>query len=1098
MKISACSFLLLAVAMAVQGEILDESFRSPPAESRPLTWWHWLDGNITREGITADLESIQRAGLGGAYLFNCSVGMPQGPVRFLQPDWLAAMDHTLRESSRLGLQFGVHNCDGFSTSGGPWITPERSMKELSWTGQDAQGPEPFAGRLAQPSAKEDFYRDIAVIAYPLPEGQRLTGPGSGCRLSGSLVPAELRPLADGREETQASFPALAEGRHTVQFEFSAPQTVRSIVCRNASPHRWEEEFPLLLEASADGAAYEPVVTFTANWDMGSVTQITAACREVPARFFRLSFQNPWPVSIGEIELSSAAKVHFAEAKAGRLRSRGHGAERRHYDAYPGPDRDRKVEPGCVVARGAVQNLTGKMRPDGSLDWEVPPGRWRLLRVGFTSTGRRVAPATPEGRGLECDKLDPEAVRFHLDQYVGKLLERAGSLAGKTFGAFELDSWECGIQNWTAGLEQSFRERAGYDLLPFLPAMLEGWIVDSPDVSERALWDWRRFLADQFAERYFEGVVRYAAEKGVTFVSEPTGRQAYLYDTAWHRHCSVPMGEFWIDSGPGQGVRVDNKAASSIAHTTGKRIVAAESYTAGAPSARWQNHPFSLKAEGDRAFCAGINEFVFHSFAHQPYRSPGPGFTFASWGLNFNRANTWWEPGRAWMDYLARCQFLLRQGQPVADVLWFVGEDVPNRIAWRDELRPALPAGYDFDGCDARSLMEARVEGGRVLLPSGTSYRVLLLPNLETMRPGLLTKVGELARAGAVVLGPRPRQSPSLRDLGEGDERVRRLAEELWPGLIPCGISFEELFQRIHLAPDFALEGAQAGAEVLYVHRRAGDAEIYFVSNQQNRTETLKAVFRAGAKAPEAWDPATGEMRELQDFSVQGDRVTLPLRLDPWGSLFVVFRASRAPAREKGNWVDLEALQELAGPWEVHFPPHLGAPASASLERLASLSEHAEPGVRHFAGTATYRHSFSTSGETLSQGRVFLDLGEVQVMAQVVLNGRDLGILWKPPYCVEAGDALRPGLNELEVRVTTLWPNRMIGDASLPDDVEWGGVRKRGAYPAKWPDWLVQGTPRPSGRVTFCTRKDVYAASDALLPSGLLGPVRMCRAPVRGN
>jgi hypothetical protein len=398
----------------------------------------------------------------------------------------------------------------------------------------------------------------------------------------------------------------------------------------------------------------------------------------------------------------------------------------------------------------------------------------------------------------------------------------------------------------------------------------------------------------------------------------------------------------------------------------------------------------------------------------------------------------------------------------------------------------LPAGYDFDGCDAQALMEAQVKNGRIVLPSGTEYRVLLLPNLTTMRPAMLKKVAELARAGATVLGPRPKQSPSLRDLGESDATVRRLADELWNGRIACGVSFEELFQRIHLPPDFEWRASAPDAEVLYVHRRVGDAEVYFVSNQQYRNEEITASFRVTGKSPEWWDPATGAIRPLPEFREEAGRVTVPLRLDPAGSGFVVFRGKRETARGK-NWLEFKAAQPIAGPWRVSFPPNLGAPASAKLEKLISLSEHAEPGIRFFSGTATYSCKFEISD---LKSQTFLDLGDVQVIAEVKLNGRDLGILWKPPFRVDATDALKSGANELEVRVTTLWPNRMIGDAALPDDVPWNRQRPKGAYPLKWPDWLLNGTPRPSGRITFCTRRDVYSKDDPLPPSGLIGPVTL--------
>ncbi|MFN2167291.1 MAG: glycosyl hydrolase, partial [Anaerolineae bacterium] len=589
------------------------------------------------------------------------------------------------------------------------------------------GPSRFAADLPAPPSREDFYRDIALVAFPLPEGERVNGPGSGTRITGSIDTSELKALADGQLQPRVAFPERESG-HQIVFDLGAARRLRTMVLRNVSGYVQDEDFPAFVEASADGEAWRPAGTFCFSWDTANGTKpITVALGELNTRFLRLSFTNLWAVQIGEVELTSAAKLHFAEAKAGWLRCRGHGGEARNYARYPGPDRHLTPPADHMVARTNVLDLTAKLGPEGRLEWEVPPGRWRILRVGYTSNGRSNKPATPAGRGLECDKLDAKVVRAHLDQYVGQLVQRFGPAAGKTFVAVETDSWECDVQNWTAGLEQRLKQRTGIEIAPWLPLLIEGWIVDSPDASERMLWDWRRFLADQFAENFFGEVGRYLHEKHLTYVSEGSGRQMYLYDPiGYQRAGDVPMGEFWLNTGAGQGVRVDNKVAASTAHITGGRLVASESYTSSARFAKWQNHPYTLKPLGDRAYCAGVNQFVFHTFAHQPYDVTGPAFTMAVWGLNCNRANTWWEPGRAWMRYLARCNHLLREGQFVADVLWFIGEDVPNRIGWRDELDPPLPPGYDFDACDAKALLEAEVQGGRIVLPSGMSYRVLLL------------------------------------------------------------------------------------------------------------------------------------------------------------------------------------------------------------------------------------------------------------------------------------------------------------------------------------------------------------------------------------
>ena len=1080
--------LVLGASAAPAPDPLEAGFRTPPDSAKPLTWWHWMDGDVTKEGITADLESMKRIGLGGSYMFNVGMGMPFGPARFMGPEWLSLMDFAMKESSRLGLQFGIHNCDGWGQSGGPWITPETSMKQLTWTVKEVEGPVRFDATLAKPETNMDFYQDIAVVAFPVPKGAPLTGRGTDTALRGSLKQEELDKLVDGNAKTAASLPASKSG-NVIDFVFSSPRTVRSLVCRNIDPNP-ESGFPVTMEVSDDGKTFRTVGSFTPNWIFKQSFKegdfITAACEEATGKVFRLSFKNSRPTTIGEIELSETARVHFSQAKAALIRAQGHGADRSRYDEFPGPDRGRALAPELTIARDSVKVI--KMSPDGHLQWDVPAGKWRIVRLGFTTNGRMIAPASPEGKGLDCDKLDAKTMRFHLDQYVGKIKARADS---KSLVALEIDSWECGIQNWTAGFEQRFRERNGYDLLQFMPTMLEGWIVDDADVSERVLWDWRRFLSDQFSENFFSVAQAVAKEKGLIYAGEATGRMQFLYDVAEMRNTDVPMGEFWNIEGGGD-LREDNKAAASIAHTTGKPVVSAESYTSGGTAAAWDSHPFSLKPLGDRAFCAGVNQYIFHTFAHQPYEVAGPGFTFGQWGLNFNRANTWWEPARAWMAYLTRCNYMLRAGIPSADVLFFVGDDVPNVLGWRKDLHPVLPAGYDFDGCDARALMEARMENGKIVLPSGVQYRVLLLPNLPTMRPAVLKKIQELVAAGAVVIGPRPKQSPSLKDLGAGDQTITKIGEELWGGAKPRVFTgtFEELFKRINLPSDFEPNPAAKDAEVVYIHRRVGDAEVYFVSNQENSPEVLSAAFRAGNRAPELWDPATGEIRKLPEFSVEGGVVKVPLHLDPCGSAFIVFRGDRKPAPGK-NWLELKPAQTIAGSWKVSFPPKLGAPASAALDKLSSWTENSDAGIRFFSGTATYEKEIDIPAERLGAGReLYLDLGKVDVIAEVELNGKNLGILWKPPFRVRVDGAAKPGANKLTVKVTNLWRNRMIGDAGLPeDDVEWKA--KAGThFPLKWPDWLVQGKPRPSGRLIFCTRKDVYSAKDPLLESGLIGPVTL--------
>ncbi len=1045
---------------------LESAFQSPPTEARPATWWHWIGGGIAPAGIANDIAAMKAVGLSEVYLFNIGWGKANTPdyAEFLSEPWLQRFDRTLQECEKHGLGFGVHNCDGWSESGGPWIKPVQSMKVFTWSATDVEGGKPIQVQLPKPK-HHLFYKDTAVVAFKLPDGGRVNGPGAAMKLSGDKDANELAKLVDGDPQTSAS-------ARVVVFEFAQPQTVRSVVLRGAQWQRpFEQRKPVTVEASADGNDYRTIGEGTSAWEslelLPSYGDVTIAVAETTARYFRVNLSE----DAGEIELSGALKVHFAEGKALRAYVNRHGGESHHYKAYPGPPVARPVPAAGVIATDEIVNLTAQMQADGALEWSPPPGRWRILRFGFTSTGKMNNPASEAGKGLECDKLNPQTVRFHLDQYVGKLLTRAGDKAGRVFRVMETDSWECGIQNWTGGLEQRFQQRVGYDLLMWLPALAEGWVVGDPDRTERALWDWRRFLADQLAESYFSEVHRWANEKGLRYISEPTGRQQFLYDIAYQRHNDWPMGEFWLPT----DLRDDNKVAASLAHLTGRKVVTAEAYTSGVD---FSVTPARLKRLGDQAFCAGVTHYTFHTFAHQQYDVFGPGYVFGSFGLHFNRHNTWFAYAKPWIDYLARCGALLQQGQFVADILAYVGEDAPNYIGPRDSFQPTIPPGYDYDGADVQAIFDAQVKNGRIVMPSGMSYRLLLLPDrIPHMRLAVMEKIHQLVQDGAVIVGAKPQRSPSLQDLGAGDARLRELADELWgeapsgkvdrqvgKGRVFDGMTFEEIFAALKLPADFAYQGK---ARLLYLHRQTTDAEIYFVCNQEDKPVRVEASFRVGAKQPELWNPVTGARRVVGGARCDGDRVTFPLELEEVGSVFVVFRRPLDPSlpAEKETVV---ATQELTGPWEVTFADVPLSPGRVMFEKLQSWTEHPDEKVQYFSGAADYRMTFTAPA---GRGELWLDLGKVQDIAVVTINGREVGTLWKTPYRLCVDEFVRPGANELVVRVVNTWQNRLVWDL------------KRGKKPAGAKDAM----PNPEG-VAFVTSNKKLRAESPLLPSGLLGPV----------
>lgn len=1106
---------------------LEESFLDPPPSARPWTWWHWIDGNVTKEGITRDLEAMARAGLGGVLIFNVKLGLPDGPVRFMTDEWRDMLDHTAAECDRLGLKLGIHNCDGWSQAGGPWITPELSMKTLTWSRTEVKGPVRFEGRLPRPPVPasplvEDFYRDIAVLAYPTPEGGRVNGPGSGVTARGSLPGGLLRQLFDGDPDTGARFALGSEDRpesHHIVMSFDQPVPVRSLVLRGIEGYTLPQVIPGRLEVSSDGVEFQQVATFELNWSFEGAPHhtISVAFPEVTGRVFRIAFRGEHvftpTITLSEIELSTRPLVHYWEAKAGWARSREHGGEAPFLTRDPGPRwAQLDVPPEGMVPLDQIHAFTGTLGEDGLFEWEVPAGEWTILRMGYTSTGRTNSPATEEGRGLEADKLNGDAVRFHMEQFIGALAERYREKGVESFSIFETDSWESGAQTWTSGLERRFAESRGQDLVRWLPLITEGVVVEGYEESDRLLWDWRRFLADEIAASYFEVTAGFAEENGLIYIAEASGRQMFMYDPiGYQRRSPVPMGEFWVSPARGQGVRVDNKVAASAAHLTGRRWVASESYTSPPEHSRWTQHPFTLKALGDEAFCAGVNKYVFHTYAHQPYAELKPGFTMGRWGMHSHRGNTWWDgPVEAWFDYITRCQYLLQEGRFHADILAYLGEEVPARLGRRDEFTPAIPRGYDFDACDLRALLEARVEDGEIILPSGMRYRVLLLPGKDRMRLAVAERIAELVRSGAVVISPsRPEGSPSLAEMGDEDRRVRELVAEYWPPagsatsivegkVTAAGDDLGDLLGELGLPPDFSY-GPKEDLDIPYIHRIIGDHDVYFVSNQQDHGVTIDAVFRQTAgRRVSLWDPATGRRTSPRGAGSQGtEGMRVTLDLDPHGSVFVVF-TDRDVETEPSLAVSGE--RPVEGPWELHFPEGRGAPAEPlTLGELTDWTRHSDSGVRHFSGTATYTTSLHVEGEDLgSRSHILLDLGEVREMAEVLVNGQRSEILWKPPFRTEITPLLRSGENRLEIRVTNLWVNRLIGDEYHPDEMEWREI-PGAMLPREWPEWLKRGEPRPdSDRVAWTTRGKIWSRDDPLLPSGLLGPVRLLAAEERSH
>lgn len=1068
----AFAFAASLATVAHPQQTLEKGFQNPPDSAKPHTWWHWINGNISKQGITADLEAMKRIGIGGAQIFNVDVGIPAGKTPFMSPKWNEAIAHAIKEARRLGIEICVHNCAGWSSSGGPWIKPEYAMQFLTWSETPVHGPTHFDDSLKQPPTREKFYRDIAVYAIRKPDNDKFRIPN---------------------------------------------------------------------------------IRAKAGFDRGD--------RILP-------------------------------------------------EIKPSPD-------GTAIARSDVRMIGS----GDHVSWDVPEGDWIIIRMGYTPTGEGNHPAPAEGYGLEVDKLSRKALDTHWAGMVASVLKDAGAVGTPGFNNVLVDSYEVGSQNWSPEFRADFRKRRGYDPLPYLP-VVTGRVVGSLEVSERFLWDLRRTICDLFADNYYAYFAQLCHQHGLKFSDEGYGNGSFD-----NLQCcglaDIPMGEFWIG-----GLAIETtKLAASAGHIYGKPVIGAESFTADTARGKWLTDPYAIKALGDQAFSLGINRYIFHRYAMQPWIDVVPGMTMGPWGTHFDRTETWWNQGAAWIKYVSRCEYLLQSGRFAADIVAFTGEEGPNDLPMLQE-KP-VPRGYDYDGCDTVTLMKMRVENAQIVLPSGMRYRVMLLPESTWMTPRVASKIASLVRDGAVVLGPKPTRSPSLSDMGANDGLVAQTGNTVWgnddgksvkrhrygKGWVYWNEKLTAVLADIKCGQDFDLV---QGWDLNWIHRIIDGADVYFVANPKYIPGRFDVSFRVSGEEPEIWDAETGSRRVAEVWQSKGGRTIVPLRLESAGSVFVVFR-HRAQAQhlvsiirdgpgaakeklpkieiisarydaddgtggvdvtEKARQIVAHGVTEIAanngnfgdpavnhrkhlklaytingrrfersveenevlefvgrgsdstrpdftvaegklymwspgtyslqsaggravkvktaqpasivakGPWALSFPPNLGAPSGVMFVGLGSWTDSANPGVRYFSGSATYRSSIDVPASALRAGVTpFLDLGKVKNIAEVWINGKLQPTLWKAPFRLAAA-GLKPGRNELVIRVTNLWPNRLIGDEQLPAENTWkddGSIKTM-------PDWALDMKPRPkSDRITFATW-NFFPKDSALLESGLIGPVSIVVVP----
>ena len=1025
-------------------------FADPFGKVRTGCYWYWMAGNVSCEGVRKDLEAMKRAGIDRAYIGDIGGGGNKpGPVKTFSPEWEKALATAFETASRLDIEIGLFNSPGWSQSGGPWVKPEMAMRRLVASVTVVDGP---ASGVKLPAPKferapaEDM-RDVCAVANPAPAG--FTDRLEAKDVNDSLLQRKGKPLV---VELESKTPFTAQSAELAFVDGTAAGRVK--VEAEGAGGAWQTlcDMPFSRVNHGTGVGFSPHAPIIASFSSCTAKKFRVTVNAHANHQSRFS----------SVAVCGAPLVARAYEKS---LAKMHETPLPMWHEYQWPD-DPANAAGTALDPAKAVVLTGKVAPDGTLDWKVPSGKWVIYRFGAAPTGTKNGPANPEATGYEVDKMSREHVAAHFDAYLGKILARTPPEHRKAIKHAVLDSYEQGGQNFTDNFAAKFKASFGYDPTPYLPALF-GMSAGSRDDANRFLWDLRRFVADEVAYSYVGGLREASNANGMRTWLECYGHWGFPGEFLQYGGQSDGIaGEYWSSGSLGD---IENRAASSCGHIYGKRQIWAESNTCGGPA--FGRAPADMKGRTDRFFAEGINATILHLYIHQAYER-APGIT-AWFGNEFNRHNTWFKEMDIFTAYLKRCGYMLQQGLNVADIAYFIGEDAPKMTGITD---PAPPRGRQFDYINGEVLRETSFvdEDGRLSLPHGTKYEVLVLPKLETMRPELLLRIEQLVKAGAFVIGPKPRRSPSLAGQPQSDATVKAVADRLWgavdgknvrfrrvgKGMIAWGLPLEEALAMRGSATDC---GFAKGAPIVYNHRTMKNADVYFISNQSGSRIAEPVSFRVAGRIPELWQAVTGEMREAPVWQAQGNRTEVMMTLEPLESVFVVFAKPVGRSSRDRRATATGTVRELTCDWTLSFesdPLHRGPAKPLAMSALTDLTRNADPAVKYYSGTVTYRTKF-TAARPAKGERVVLSFGSVREIARVKVNGRDVGGLWTAPYEVNVSEALKDGENELEVEVCTSWVNRLVGDASMPA--------------TKRPTWISTGGYRPNS---------------SLRPAGLVGPVSL--------
>lgn len=1091
-RIFAALLVCVVLSASLPGAGLEDGFREPPREFGVRCWWWWLNSNVTEEAITRDLTEMKAKGFSGAMIFDAggaeqrgNAQVPAGPL-YGSEAWRVLYRHALKEAERLGLTLGLSIQSGWNL-GGPNVTPDFAAKQLTWAEIQINGPTPFHRNLPVGPARNGYYRDIAVLAY---RNKNRNSATTRFEIKAGSTQTGF-PIANVLDASDATF-WVSSGDQPGQGP--TPERPESITITFAAETQ-------LARVSIQGRkGYGPAGVRIICKETNQATQRFSIKDGQNAQFqfppikgktFQLVFDQaydprfpdaPRNVQVAAIVLADSAGESLTPAKTPPIENLQLKASSRELGGSA-PDcrfllneRLASVDEEDVLAENII-DISANMAADGTLSWDVPEGTWTVLRFGYTITNAQVSTYSGDWKGLVVDYLCRDAFDRYWHEVVIPLIDDAGPLAGTVLKQLETDSWECGGMNWSPNLATDFRKYRAYDLTPYLP-VFAGKIVDSRQASNAFLADFRKTLGDCVADNHYAVFAEHAHAHNLEIQPESGGPHAGPLDAIKNLGKSdIVMGEFWVPSPhrPDPVNRFYMKQASSAAHIYGKKYVAAEAFTSIGPhwdDVLWKSHKPSM----DHEFCSGLNRIYFHTFTSSPKEMGIPGQEYFA-GTHINPQVTWWEYAGTFIDYINRCHFLAQQGKFVADVLYYYGDHVPNIARLKEDDPAKILPGYDYDITDEVILQQLKVVDNRIVVPGQITYRLLVLPDHQVLSLEALEKVNELLRQGATVLGPKSQRLVSLVGGFRAQRRFAELSDHLWnerseqgqrrvgPGLLIWGRTGHEALADMDVTPDFiAIAGDPKQVVIDYIHYTIDDTDVYFVANQSAEPIEISCSFRVAARQPELWDPLTGSIRKAVAFSQYNGRTDVPIYFAPYGSMFVIFRKPISIGTQgaaKTNFCDLRLIQEIDGPWNVHFDPEWGGPKLTALKDLISWTDSKEDGIRYYSGRATYKNTFLFRKPKETK-RYILDLGEVGDIgiSQVCLNGNNLGVIWTPPFRVDITEAVQDGQNELIVVVVNSWRNRLVVDCDLPESERY--TRTNITTREEWP----------------------------LLKSGLLGPVRV--------